>query len=100
MMAVANSTRVTTQDVAIRASGYMAVSEIDGHGEHTYLNVSVTPGPGRLITVNADGFHSEDVDHGPLIGHHPLTITIILPNPNPNPYPSPSPISNRTMDPS
>jgi hypothetical protein len=64
---IGNSSHVTTQDVAIRASPYMATFEVDGHGGHAYRNVSVTPGPGRLISVNADGIHSEDVDVGPLI---------------------------------
>jgi hypothetical protein len=56
---IGNSSHVTTQDVTIRASPYMAVAEIDGHGAHIYRNVSITAGPGRLISVNADGIHSE-----------------------------------------
>jgi hypothetical protein len=64
---IGNSSHVTTQDVTIRASPYMAAFEVDGHGGHVYRNVSVVPGPGRLISVNADGIHSEDVDVGPLI---------------------------------
>jgi hypothetical protein len=69
---IANSSRVTTRDVVIRASPYSAVLELDGPGGHVYRNVSVSPGPGRLISVNADGIHSEDVDVGPV----PLTLTL------------------------
>jgi len=64
---IGNSSRVTSQDMAIRASPYMACSETDGYGGHVYRNFSVAPGRGRLLSVNADGIHSEDVDVGPLI---------------------------------
>merc|ERR1712166_136531 len=73
---IANSSQVTTQDMAIRASPYMGASETDGPGGHVYRNFSIAPGPGRLLSVNADGIHSEDVDVGPLI--EDCTITRLL----------------------
>ena len=73
---IGNSSKITSQDMAIRASPYMAASETDGGGGHVYRNFTVAPGPGRLISVNADGIHSEDVDVGPLI--EDSTITRLL----------------------
>ena len=63
---ISNSSRVTTQDVAVHAGGYMAIQEMDGPGNHVYRNVQLVPRNGRLLSSNADGFHSSDMDHAPL----------------------------------
>ena len=44
----------------------MAIQELDGPGDHVYRNVQLVPRDGRLLSSNADGFHSADVDHAPL----------------------------------
>eukprot|EP01047_Picozoa_sp_COSAG01_P074502 COSAG01_NODE_12470_length_1733_cov_1.798042_2_plen_412_part_00 len=59
---VANSSSVLTQDVAIHASGDMAIAEMDGVGGHTFRRVELTPRNGRIISSNADAFHSSDMD--------------------------------------
>eukprot|EP01047_Picozoa_sp_COSAG01_P008036 COSAG01_NODE_311_length_19072_cov_73.511727_24_plen_445_part_00 len=64
---VENSTRVTTEDLAVHATGYMGVYEADGGGGHVYRRFSLVPRNGRIISSNADGLHSEDVDVGPTI---------------------------------
>ena len=64
---VSNSSRVTTQDLAVHAAGYMAIAELDGPGDHAYRNVKVVPRNGRLLSSNVDGFHSADMDHAPLL---------------------------------
>ena len=67
MYNVANSSRVTTEDLAVHATGYMGVYEADGGGGHTYRRFSLVPRNGRIISSNADGIHSEDLDKGPTI---------------------------------
>jgi hypothetical protein len=62
---VANSSDVVTQDVAVHAAGDMAVFEGDGGGGHTYRRLKVVPRNGRLISSNADAFHSSDMERGP-----------------------------------
>ena len=64
---VANSSLVVTDSLVVRASGYIAVAELDGGGAHTYKNVSVVPAIGRTIASTADGFHSSDVEFGPTL---------------------------------
>merc|ERR1711925_11893 len=66
-LVLANSSMCTVEDTTVHASGYMTVSELDGPGGHTYRNVSAVPREGRLITSTAYGFHSTDVDAGPLV---------------------------------
>lgn len=63
---VSNSSRVITQDVAVHAGGYMAIAEMDGRGGHVYRRVQLIPRNGRLLSSNADGFHSSDMDYAPL----------------------------------
>ena len=73
---IENSSRVTTEDLAVLAAGYMGVYEADGGGGHVYRRFQLVPClPGlwarcgyRIISSNADGLHSEDVDVGPTIG--------------------------------
>jgi len=48
---VANSSRVTTQDVAVHAGGYMAIQEMDGEGDHMYRNVQLVPRNGELSVL-------------------------------------------------
>lgn len=67
MYNVVNSTRVTTEDLAVHATGYMGVYEADGGGGHVYRRFSLVPRNGRIISSNADGIHSEDLDVGPTI---------------------------------
>lgn len=67
MYNVVNSTRVTTEDLAVHATGYMGVYEADGGGGHVYRRFSLVPRNGRIISSNADGLHSEDLDVGPTI---------------------------------
>jgi hypothetical protein len=67
MYTVANSSAVITQDVAVHAAGDMAVQEMDGAGGHTYRRLQIVPRNGRLISSNADAFHSSDTDKGPLL---------------------------------
>jgi|EP01046_Picozoa_sp_COSAG06_P008390 hypothetical protein len=67
MYNVANSSSVTTEDLAIHATGYMGVYEADGGGGHVYRRFSLVPRNGRIISSNADGIHSEDLDVGPTI---------------------------------
>ena len=62
---VANSSRVTTEDLAVHATGYMGVYEADGPGGHVYRRFSLVPRNGRIISSNADGLHSEDLDGEP-----------------------------------
>ena len=62
---VANSSRVTTEDLAVHATGYMGVYEADGEGGHVYRRFSLVPRNGRIISSNADGLHSEDLDGEP-----------------------------------
>ena len=64
---IANSSRVITQDVAIHASGDMAVSEMDGEGGHTYRRLKVLARNGRLVAGIADGLHTSDLDHGSIV---------------------------------
>ena len=71
---IENSTRVTTEDLAILAAGYMGVYEADGGGGHVYRRFQLVPClphlarcQYRIISSNADGLHSEDVDIGPQI---------------------------------
>ena len=59
---VANSSAVLTQDVAIHAAGDMAIAEMDGAGGHTFRRVDLSPRNGRIISSNADAFHSSDMD--------------------------------------
>ncbi len=59
---VANSTVVLTQDVAIHAAGDMAIAEMDGTGGHIFRRVELSPRSGRIISSNADAFHSSDMD--------------------------------------
>ncbi len=67
MYTVANSSAVLTEDVAIHAAGDMAVQEMDGAGGHVYRRLQIVPRNGRLISSNADAFHSSDLDRGPLL---------------------------------
>lgn len=67
MYTVANSSAVLTEDVAIHAAGDMAVQEMDGGGGHVYRRLQIVPRNGRLISSNADAFHSSDLDQGPTL---------------------------------
>ena len=67
MFNIANSSSVTTEDLAVHATGYMGVYEADGGGGHIYRRFSLVPRNGRIISSNADGIHSEDLDVGPTI---------------------------------
>jgi hypothetical protein len=51
-----------TQDVAIHAAGDMAIAEMDGAGAHIFRRVELAPRNGRIISSNADAFHSSDMD--------------------------------------
>ena len=64
---IANSSRVTTQDLAIHAAGDMALFEGDGGGGHVYRRLQVVPRNGRIISSNADAFHSSDLERGPTL---------------------------------
>ena len=64
---VANSSNVTSDSITVHASSYIALSELDGAGGHSYRNCSARPAPGRIIASSADGFHSTDVDRGPTV---------------------------------
>ena len=61
---IANSSGAVIQDLAVHAAGDMAVFEGDGGGGHTYRRLQVVPRNGRLISSNADAFHSSDMDMG------------------------------------
>ncbi|MEN1680541.1 MAG: right-handed parallel beta-helix repeat-containing protein [Planctomycetota bacterium] len=70
---VADSTQVTLQDVTLHASTSFGVFERGGGG-NTYNNIRVSPGPTplgatqpRLLSANADGFHSKHTSTGPSI---------------------------------
>eukprot|EP01052_Picozoa_sp_SAG31_P017745 SAG31_NODE_1227_length_9239_cov_29.041904_5_plen_632_part_00 len=64
---IANSTRVLTEDVTIRATGWLVFGEFDGVGNNTYRRVRAEAAPGRPMASNADGIHSADVEIGPTI---------------------------------
>jgi hypothetical protein len=65
--ATSNSTAVTVEDLTIYASGYTSVFEGDGGGGHVYRRLNLVPKPGRLISCNADGLHSSDLDVAPVV---------------------------------
>lgn len=72
-----DSTGVTLQDVRVHASTSFGVFERGGGG-NTFNNIQVVPGPtpagatqARLLSSNADGFHSKHTSVGPtVIGAH------------------------------
>ena len=64
---IENSTAITTEDLAIHASGYMGVYEADGGGGHVYRRFTLAPRNGMIIAANADGIHSSNCDRGPTI---------------------------------
>ena len=57
------------QDVAIHAAGDMAIAELDGAGGHTFRRVTLAPRNGRIISSNADAFHSANVDTAATLDH-------------------------------
>lgn len=70
---VQNSTNVTLQDVTLHASTSFGFFE-NGGGSNEYRNVQVVPGPlpsgasiPRLLSSNADAFHSKHTSVGPKI---------------------------------
>ncbi|MEO0586621.1 MAG: hypothetical protein AAF078_03185 [Planctomycetota bacterium] len=70
---VANSTGVTMNDITIHASTSFALFESSG-GSNSYNRYTVTPGPApapngpaRLLSANADGFHSKYTAVGPQV---------------------------------
>lgn len=64
---IENSTSVTTEDLAIHATGYFGVYEADGGGGHVYRRFTLAPRHGMIVAANADGFHSSNCDRGPTI---------------------------------
>ena len=64
---IENSTSVTTEDLAIHATGYIGVYEADGGGGHVYRRFTLAPRHGMIVAANADGFHSSNCDRGPTI---------------------------------
>jgi hypothetical protein len=72
-----DSNKVTLQDVRVHASTSFGVFERGGGG-NTFNNIQVVPGPTpmgasepRLLSANADGFHSKHTSIGPsVIGAH------------------------------
>lgn len=64
-----NSERCTLEDVTVYNAPQMAFTEHGGAGGHRYRNCKVIrrPGTGRLITCNADLFHSVKTQTGPTI---------------------------------
>lgn len=72
-MLLENSSNVTLTDVRVHASTSFGVFERGG-GNNTYNNIQVVPGPTpagasqpRLLSSNADGFHSKHTTVGPSI---------------------------------
>ncbi len=72
-----DSSNVTLQDVRVHASTSFGIFERGG-GSNTYNNIQVVPGPmpagafqPRLLSANADGFHSKHTSVGPsVVGAH------------------------------
>ena len=54
---VVNSTRVTTEDLAVHATGYMGVYEADGGGAHVYRRFSLVPRNGPSHCTFASPTH-------------------------------------------
>eukprot|EP00730_Choanoeca_flexa_P015122 TRINITY_DN6865_c0_g1_i1.p1 TRINITY_DN6865_c0_g1~~TRINITY_DN6865_c0_g1_i1.p1 ORF type:complete len:552 (+),score=114.01 TRINITY_DN6865_c0_g1_i1:133-1656(+) len=66
---IANSSLVTVQDVHIYGSPNKAITEFDGHGQHTYRRVVIgrRPGGNRRLAANSDAFHSAGTQVGPTL---------------------------------
>ena len=47
----------------------MAIAELDGAGGHVFRRVTLAPRNGRIISSNADAFHSADVDTAATLDH-------------------------------
>lgn len=76
---VEDSTQVTLQDVTLHASTSFGIFERGG-GSNSYNNIQVRPGPmpsgaiePRLLSSNADGFHSKHTSVGPSISSAYIT---------------------------
>lgn len=68
---VINSTRITTNDVAIYSSCNMAFYELGGQGGNIYNRISVTTRQNdtRYLASNFDAFHSEGAVLGPAVSN-------------------------------
>ena len=72
-----NSSGVVADSVSIHAGGNMGFLETFGEGRNRYRNVSIVRAPGSkgLMALNADGFHSNSVNHGPELVDSEISFT-------------------------
>ena len=54
----------------------MAIAELDGAGGHTFRRVTLAPRNGRIISSNADAFHSADVDTTATLDHCHFRVSL------------------------
>ena len=54
----------------------MAIAELDGAGGHTFRRVTLAPRNGRIISSNADAFHSADVDTAATLDHCHFRVSL------------------------
>ena len=64
-----NSSGILAEDVTIHAGGNMGFHESLGAGGNVYRRVVIArkPGSAGLMALNADGFHSDSVETGPVL---------------------------------
>ena len=67
-----SSSGVVTEDVTIHAGGFL---EQLGEGGHIYRRVKIIRRPGRLMALNADGFHSTSTGTGPTLLDPEISFT-------------------------
>eukprot|EP00962_Isochrysis_galbana_P024051 scaffold7347_cov112-Isochrysis_galbana.AAC.1 len=72
-----NSARVALEDVHIYSGTNIGIVENKGGGRHTYTRVKITRRPGSplLMSVNADGFHSNSAAYGATIRESEIGFT-------------------------
>jgi hypothetical protein len=72
-----NSARVALQDVHIYSGTNIGIVETKGDGGHSYtrLKIGRRPGSPLLMSVNADGFHSNSAAHGATIRQSEIGFT-------------------------
>eukprot|EP00041_Stephanoeca_diplocostata_P034459 m.1178327 g.1178327 ORF g.1178327 m.1178327 type:complete len:945 (+) comp24526_c0_seq3:702-3536(+) len=95
---VHNSSQISSENVTLYSSSFMAITEFDGAGRNTYDGVNVlrrpvttgnelcgadvgtsTPSPRLclgLVASNADVFHSSGVQHGPTVTNCEFTYAM------------------------
>ena len=54
----------------------MAIAELDGAGGHVFRRVTLAPRNGRIISSNADAFHSADVDTAATLDHCHFRVSL------------------------